>query len=173
MSTSHVCLRAPKHLLLLLYICMCVLYSSTQWKIAIAAPFNLRYGGTVPNFNVLSGGTPAQTTCTLTQTTNNKQQTTKAFTLNHCTLSQYMCTVNVVFYTIQSPDRIGPPHVNVTCVFTCTIFVFLLVYCTPARMSQTTNNKQQTTNNKQHTTHNTQQTTNNKQQIANNKQQQP
>jgi len=42
-------------------------------QIAIVAPFNPRYGGTVPNFNVLSGGTPAYITCTL---------------------SQYMCTFN-------------------------------------------------------------------------------
>ena len=60
--------------------------------------------------------------CTITQqeTTNNKQPTTKALTLNPCTLGQYMCTFNVSSMLSRNPTAIGPPHVNVTCVFTCT-----------------------------------------------------
>ena len=55
-----------------LYVCVFYTVQHNE-KIAIVAPFSIRYCGTVPTFNVLSGGTPAQITCTL---------------------SQYMCTFN-------------------------------------------------------------------------------
>ena len=50
-----------------LYMYVCSILSNTMKQIALVAPFDIRYCGTVPNFNVLSGGTPAQNTCTLIQ----------------------------------------------------------------------------------------------------------
>jgi len=60
-----------------------VLYCPTKWKHAIVGPFNIRCSHTIPNFNVLSGGTPAPITCTLS--------------LKH------VC----VFYTVQHNEQIA------------------------------------------------------------------
>ena len=60
------CVYVHPHIYFCFSIYVCVFYTvQHNEKIAIVAPFNIRYCGTVPNFNVLSGSTPAQITCTL------------------------------------------------------------------------------------------------------------